>query len=67
MEQPMTAVLAADNGGRRRLRDRRFLVTAPFYGERRTRWERRSGYDRRLRRVLGDPDERRAACDMSFG
>jgi hypothetical protein len=58
MEPGTTAlVITTDNGGRRRLRDRRFLLSVPFSGERRTRWERRSGYDRRLRRVFGYADE----------
>lgn len=49
-----------DNGGRRRVRDRRFLVSSvPAYRERRTNWERRSGFDRRLRHVLDYPEERR--------
>jgi hypothetical protein len=50
-----------DNGGRRRIRDRRFLVSSPIVRERRTNWERRSGFDRRLRRMVGDPDKRRSA------
>ena len=49
-----------DNGGRRRIRDRRFLVSSPIVRERRTNWERRSGYDRRLRRMVGYPDKRRS-------
>ena len=53
MEKKMTAIDTADNGGRRRVRDRRFLVTVPFTPERRTHWERRSGYDRRLKRIVG--------------
>ena len=60
MENKLTAVEVADNGGRRRIRDRRFLVSAPCTRERRTNWERRSGFDRRLRRIVGYPDERRA-------
>ncbi len=57
-EDPMDTA-AADNGGRRRIRDRRFLVSMPSRRERRTNWERRSGYDRRLRRATGFPAERR--------
>lgn len=60
MEEKLTAVEVADNGGRRRIRDRRFLVSAPCAIERRTNWERRSGFDRRLRRIVGYPDDRRA-------
>lgn len=59
MDKKPTAVDIADNGGRRRVRDRRFLVTVPFAREKRTNWERRSGYDRRLRRILERPEERR--------
>jgi hypothetical protein len=57
MEKTATALVVADNGGRRRLRDRRFLLSVPFSGERRIQWERRSGYDRRLRRVFDYADE----------
>jgi hypothetical protein len=53
---------ATDNGGRRRVRDRRFLVSAvPLYRERRTNWERRSGFDRRLRHLSAYPEDRRMA------
>ncbi len=51
---PPTSLLtvdATDNGGRRRTQDRRFLVSAPCARERRANWERRSGYDRRFRRI----------------
>ena len=51
MEKIMTAIDLRDNGGRRMIRDRRYLVSAPRGEERRTNWERRSGYDRRLRRI----------------
>ncbi len=64
MKKKLTAIDAADiadNGGRRQMRDRRFLVSVPFTREKRTNWERRSGYDRRLRRVLGRPEDRRVA------
>ena len=54
----------ADNGGRRRVRDRRFLVSVPWKRERRTNWERRSGFDRRLKRVGGLDPERR--CHPGF-
>jgi hypothetical protein len=63
MEPPTTARVVRDNGGRRRLRDRRYLLSVPFSGERRTQWERRSGYDRRLRRVFDYADERRVTDD----
>jgi hypothetical protein len=59
MEKKLTAIDTADNGGRRRVRDRRFLVTVPFTPERRTHWERRSGYDRRFKRILGCPEDRK--------
>ena len=49
----------ADNGGRRRIRDRRFLISVPAVNDRRTNWERRSGFDRRLRLVNGYPQNRR--------
>jgi hypothetical protein len=65
MEPCMTAIDAADNGGRRQSKDRRFLVSAPAEQERRTRWERRSGYDRRMRRVVGISDDRRIATEIS--
>ncbi|MGD8702691.1 MAG: hypothetical protein PVG51_11930 [Desulfosarcina sp.] len=52
-------VAIADNGGRRRRRDRRFLVSMPRTRERRTNWDRRSGYDRRLKRMGGFDKERR--------
>lgn len=61
MQKILTAIEVADNGGRRRIRDRRFLITVPRDGERRTNWDRRSGYDRRLRRLFGYPEERRIA------
>ena len=55
-----TSIYTADNGGRRRTRDRRFLICAmPPYRERRTNWERRSGVDRRLRHVPEYPEDRR--------
>ncbi|HSO20125.1 MAG TPA: hypothetical protein VLT88_11730, partial [Desulfosarcina sp.] len=50
----------ADNGGRRCIRDRRFLVSTPRENERRTNWERRSGYDRRLKQIEGFPHKRRS-------
>jgi len=61
MEKGLTALEVADNGGRRRVKDRRFLVSIPCGRERRTNWDRRSGYDRRLRRIIGYPDDRRVA------
>lgn len=61
MEKTLTALEVADNGGRRRVKDRRFLVSIPCGRERRTNWDRRSGYDRRLRRIIGYPDDRRVA------
>jgi hypothetical protein len=61
MGKILTAVEVADNGGRRRIIDRRFMVSVPYDQERRTNWERRNGYDRRLRRILGLPDDRRVA------
>lgn len=59
MEKSVMAVEVADNGGRRRVMDRRFMVSVPCDRERRTNWDRRSGYDRRIRRILGYPDDRR--------
>ena len=59
MDKILTAIDITDNGGRRRVRDRRFLVSAPFTREKRTNWDRRSGYDRRLRRLLSYPEDRR--------
>lgn len=54
---------AADNGGRRRISDRRFMISAvPAYRERRTHWERRSGYDRRLRHLVEYSADRRMAA-----
>ncbi len=38
-----------DCGGRRRIKNRRVLVSAPPRRERRTSWKRRSGLDRRRR------------------
>lgn len=60
MGKILTAIDITDNGGRRRMRDRRFLVSVPFARELRTNWDRRSGYDRRLRRILHFPEDRRA-------
>jgi hypothetical protein len=59
MEKSVMAVEVADNGGRRRVMDRRFMVSVPCDRKRRTNWDRRSGYDRRIRRILGYPDDRR--------
>ena len=59
MEKTITAIDVTDNGGRRRVRDRRFLVSVPFPQDRRTNWERRSGYDRRLRRIVDNKTQRR--------
>jgi hypothetical protein len=67
MEEKLTVVDVADNGGRRRLRDRRFLVSVPRAIERRTNWDRRSGYDRRLRRIMSDPENRRVAEETLSG
>ena len=67
MEKILTAIDVADNGGRRQIRDRRFLVSVPCAQERRTNWDRRSGYDRRLRRILGHPEDRRAAEEKLSG
>jgi hypothetical protein len=58
MEKILTAIDITDNGGRRRVRDRRFLVSVPFAREHRTNWDRRSGYDRR---ILSYPENRRIA------
>lgn len=38
-----------DCGGRRRIKDRRSLVSPTLERERRTNWKRRSGFDRRSR------------------
>lgn len=51
METVVHETDVADNGGRRRIRDRRILLSVPDGKERRTHWERRSGYDRRLRPI----------------
>ena len=59
MQKNPTALDVADNGGRRRVRDRRFLVSAPCAHERRTNWERRSRYDRRLRQIADYGNARR--------
>lgn len=67
MERILTAIDLTDNGGRRRIRERRFLVSVPFKNERRTNWERRSGYDRRLRRVLGSAEDRRIGKKRPLG
>jgi len=58
-EYPTLVDMLPDNGGRRRIRDRRFLVSVPRAGERRTNWERRSGYDRRFRRIDEITNDRR--------
>ena len=63
MESIPTAIDTTDNGGRRRIRDRRFLVSAPVDRERRTYWERRSGYDRRMRRVPAASSDRRLSAN----
>jgi hypothetical protein len=67
MEKSFTILEVADNGGRRRVRDRRFLVSIPCGREQRTNWDRRSGYDRRLRRIMGYPEDRRVAEDEVSG
>ena len=67
MEKSFTILEVADNGGRRRVRDRRFLVSIPCGREQRTNWDRRSGYDRRLRRILGHPEDRRVAEEEISG
>ena len=59
MSEPSPTAELIDNGGRRRIRDRRFLVSAAPGKERRTKWERRSGYDRRLNRIGGSSKDRR--------
>ena len=61
MEKILPAIDVADNGGRRRVRDRRFLISVPVAQEWRTNWDRRSGYDRRLKRILGYSENRRSA------
>ena len=61
MEKGISALDVADNGGRRRVKDRRFLVSTTSGSERRTNWDRRSGYDRRLRRIVEYPEDRRVA------
>ena len=58
MQTTSTPLMVWDNGGRRRLRDRRFFVSAATARERRTHWERRSGYDRRLQRIVEHPHGR---------
>ncbi|BBO81533.1 hypothetical protein [Desulfosarcina ovata] len=59
MQPYLTGIQAIDNGGRRRLGDRRILVSVPPGAERRAKWERRSGFDRRIRRVPEFSEERR--------
>ena len=49
MNQPNIFGFREDCGGRRRIKDRRVLVSAPPGQERRTSWKRRSGFDRRKR------------------
>ena len=61
MDNSALPLEVADNGGRRRVQDRRFMVSVPRGREQRTNWDRRSGYDRRLRRLIGYPEDRRAA------
>ena len=61
MAENPTIIHIPDNGGRRRIRDRRFLISVSREQDRRTNWERRSGYDRRLRRITGIVDDRRQA------
>lgn len=59
MQNDLMPIDITDNGGRRRVRDRRFLVSVPFKRDRRTYWERRNGFDRRLRLISGYPEDRR--------
>jgi len=49
MMEPNIFGFREDCGGRRRIRDRRVMVSAPPGRERRTNWKRRSGFDRRRR------------------
>jgi len=49
MTQPNIFGFREDSGGRRRIKDRWVLVSAPPGQERRTNWKRRSGFDRRKR------------------
>jgi hypothetical protein len=67
MEKSLTTLDVADNGGRRRVQDRRFLVSIPCGREKRTNWDRRCGYDRRLRRIVGYPEDRRVDEEGSSG
>ena len=62
-----TAFEVCDNGGRRRRRDRRVLVAATVAKERRTCWERRSGYDRRLQRYADPQDNHLSATSTVAG
>ena len=41
MEKSLTTLEVADNGGRRRVQHRRFLVSIPCGREQRTNWDRR--------------------------
>ena len=41
-----------DRGGRRKIKDRRFRITARQTAERRTGLKRRSGFDRRIRQSV---------------
>jgi len=59
MNIPLSRVLM-DNGGRRRLKDRRHLPAVAFGRERRSNWKRRSGLDRRRRREFSYGAERRS-------
>ncbi len=56
-----------DHDGRRRIKDRRVLVSRPNETERRTNWKRRYGYDRRLKhQKIINPDERRTIDPETF-
>jgi len=67
MEKSLIIIEVADNGGRRKVQDRRFLVSVPHGREQRTNWDRRCGYDRRLRRIIGFPEDRRVAEEEISG
>jgi len=57
----------ADHNGRRRIKDRRFLVSQPYKTERRTNWKRRYGYDRRLMHQKNmNSDEKRTMNPENF-
>lgn len=51
MKKKVLDWFVTDRGGRRRISDRRFGVSAGHTPEQRTGWLRRSGWDRRFREI----------------